>query len=260
MVDFDKYARELQFSSIVDKELQSMSDHYLSMLEAYSEGINKYAMYTTLPLEFWIMNINFQQWTIKDSLMIFKSFSFELADNWKWTILRTKLKGRIGEKLAEILLPGNNVYYNNTIFSDINTPDELEEIKESIKLRTMEGMVGTAGNSWVIHGNYTKTHKPILSNDLSKLKQIPGEFYLTTLKYSNKTITGATIIGLPLILIGSNKNISWAFTPNKVNTISVLEAPSLTNTRGTIINVKGKNSIAYLLYSTSKGHVITKYA
>jgi len=227
--------RELQLEYIIDKELRKMSIEYIEILEAYTKGINQYATNKTLSLEFWLLGITFKEWTIKDSLMIFKGFSFQLAGNWRQVILREQLKDKLGNTLSELLLP-NNSYYD-----------------------TIEGLKPLLGNSWVIHGNYTKSRKPILSSDLSGVKEIPGEFYFAGIKFMEKEIVGASVPGVPIMLIGSNKNLSWGITGNEINSVYVAEVDNLpVTTKGAIINVKHEKNVAHLLCRTDKGPIISR--
>lgn len=42
-----------------------------------------------------------------------------------------------------------------------------------------------ASNNWVIHGNHTKTGKPILAGDPHLGNQLPSHWYLIELHYNN---------------------------------------------------------------------------
>lgn len=47
----------------------------------------------------------------------------------------------------------------------------------------MYNSFGGASNAWVIHGNHTKTGKPILSNDPHLENRMPSYWYITEMIY-----------------------------------------------------------------------------
>ena len=69
-----------------------------------------------------------------------------------------------------------------------------------------------ASNNWVIHGNYTKTGKPLLAGDPHLGNQLPSHWYLMEMTYSGQTVTGATHPGIPLFMFGKTPFMTWAIT------------------------------------------------
>ena len=58
-------------------------------------------------------------------------------------------------------------------------------------------------NSWVIHGDYTKSGKPLLANDPHLDNSMPSIWYPLELVYSqNEYVHGVSFAGIPLIFIG----------------------------------------------------------
>lgn len=57
-------------------------------------------------------------------------------------------------------------------------------------------------DSWVIHGNFTSTGKPMLANDPHLATSLPSFWQLNELKWQEKFISGSSIPGLPFIAIG----------------------------------------------------------
>ena len=80
---------------------------------------------------------------------------------------------------------------------------------------------GHASNSWLIHGNYTKSGKPLFSNDPHMKNRIPIINYITKVyigdeekirKGEQEIIVGSIPAGIPFLIIGNNKNIAFGFT------------------------------------------------
>ena len=69
-----------------------------------------------------------------------------------------------------------------------------------------------ASNNWVIHGNYTKTGKPLLAGDPHLGNQLPSHWYLIDLNFDGESISGASHPGVPYLLFGKTKHVTWAIT------------------------------------------------
>ncbi|MCP9208572.1 penicillin acylase family protein [Streptomyces sp. NEAU-Y11] len=77
---------------------------------------------------------------------------------------------------------------------------------------------GIGSNSWVIDGRYTTTGKPLLANDPHLAPQLPSVWYQMGLhcKQLSKACpydtAGFTFSGMPGVVIGHNRDISWGMT------------------------------------------------
>ncbi len=67
-------------------------------------------------------------------------------------------------------------------------------------------------NSWVLAGSRTASGKPILANDPHLGFRTPSVWYLATLDAPGLRATGATLPGIPAVLIGHNDRIAWGLT------------------------------------------------
>ena len=76
--------------------------------------------------------------------------------------------------------------------------------------------VGRGSNSWVIHGDHTKTGKPILANDPHLDNAIPSIWYPAYIQYKDgenlRNIFGFSNAGSPFLVIGQNEKVSWGIT------------------------------------------------
>ncbi len=76
----------------------------------------------------------------------------------------------------------------------------------------------TAGsNNWVVSGAHTASGKPLLSNDMHLNHTLPGIWYEADLATTGSAaadlhVSGVSIPGLPLIVVGHNQHIAWGFT------------------------------------------------
>ncbi|WP_326689786.1 penicillin acylase family protein [Streptomyces sp. NBC_01795] len=91
------------------------------------------------------------------------------------------------------------------------------------KLDEIPGLLGPNGsgigsNSWVVSGKYTTTGKPLLANDPHLAPQLPSVWYQMGLHCRTVDAScpydasGFTFSGMPGVVIGHNRDISWGLT------------------------------------------------
>ncbi len=69
-----------------------------------------------------------------------------------------------------------------------------------------------ASNSWVIGPARTRSGKPILANDPHLALRAPALWDLAALESPGLHVTGATIPGIPAVILGHNRRIAWGLT------------------------------------------------
>ncbi|MGH9431280.1 MAG: penicillin acylase family protein [Terriglobia bacterium] len=67
-------------------------------------------------------------------------------------------------------------------------------------------------NNWVVSGAHTASGKPLLANDPHLHHSIPSVWYMIHLKAPGLDVTGVSLPGLPLVIIGHNQSIAWGMT------------------------------------------------
>ncbi|MYT72703.1 MULTISPECIES: penicillin acylase family protein [unclassified Streptomyces] len=99
--------------------------------------------------------------------------------------------------------------------------DVLDRIPDSAGLGPNGNGIGS--NSWVVSGDHTVSGKPLLANDPHLAPQLPSVWYqmglhCTTLSATCQyDATGYTFAGMPGVVIGHNKYISWGLTNSGVD-------------------------------------------
>ena len=76
----------------------------------------------------------------------------------------------------------------------------------------LERVPGKGSNDWVIGGERTASGKPILADDPHLTLTSPMLWYLADLQGPTLRSIGASIPGLPGIVIGRNDRIAWGVT------------------------------------------------
>lgn len=80
-----------------------------------------------------------------------------------------------------------------------------------------------ASNSWVIHGNHTKSGKPIFANDPHLEPMIPTHFYLIELRVGDQFLIGGTNPGILFFPTGRNNHMAWGPTNSNLDKADIYE-------------------------------------
>lgn len=233
----DRFLRTLGWARVVREELQQYDKVSLSILNAYSEGVNSYLADhsgSSLSLEYVFLkalNRKYkpEPWQPLHTLTWAKAMAWDLASNMNSEIRRSLLlKTLTREQVEELypsypadhpyILPGSASAQNPKTYPDTQLLGELSQ--QFARLDSLIGPVreGIGSNNWVISGSLTDTGKPILANDPHLGSQMPSIWYEVDLHCEPKSddcpyeIEGVSFAGVPGIIIGHNDKIAWGFT------------------------------------------------
>jgi penicillin amidase len=74
------------------------------------------------------------------------------------------------------------------------------------------GIEGVGSNNWVLAGARTTSGKPLLANDPHLKITSPALWYFARLEAPGLKVAGATMPGLPGVVLGQNEHVAWGFT------------------------------------------------
>ncbi len=71
---------------------------------------------------------------------------------------------------------------------------------------------GAGSNNWAVAGRFSASGKPLLANDPHLSLTAPSVWYFAHLHTPGLNVIGATLPGVPSVVLGRNDRIAWAFT------------------------------------------------
>lgn len=214
----DRFIRILGFSRVVKKELELLDADTRSLLQAYVQGINAFLQKNSsrLPLEFTLLRHRPRLWNLADVLVYSKVLALNLSENWTQEVLRARIIAEVGEERARQLETNYPDSHPLTIpigaAYSANIGDKTLDLVQKAMPFIGNTKPSQGSNAWVIGGNMSVSKKPLLANDPHLDLNVPSIWYEMHLEGGDYSVTGASLPGLPGILIGHNERIAWGIT------------------------------------------------
>jgi penicillin amidase len=220
LIELDKYQRTLGFwKTAVQIEQNELNEKELEILTAYSEGVNEFIAENKnkLPVEFALTGIQPIEWSPTRSIAITRLMAWELNMSW-WTevmygYLQSKLPSDQFEQL-QLRYPSDAPTSLNDVQSATLTASLMPMLQQEIDKRELLQMQGThvGSNAWVVDGSKTTSGYPLLGGDPHLGLSMPGKWYEMHLNLNGQNVSGATLAGVPGIVIGQNDEMAWSMT------------------------------------------------
>jgi len=215
-------------------------------------------------------------WQPADSIGWQTMMAWDLGANWTQELLRMRLSQRLSlQQINEFLppYPGDQVLktrdYTSLYRDLIGTGAQLAAVAAIAPPSYVEGM---GSNNWVVSGALSETGKPLLANDPHLGLTAPSLWYFAHLSAPGLNVIGATLPGIPMVVLGRTDRIAWGFTNTapdvqdlyieRINPANrkQYQTPNGWNdfsTRVETIKVKGQPDVALEINETRHGPVIT---
>ena len=256
LLESDVFFRTIGLRRAAERSLPLYSSRATVVIKAYTKGINAYVARHPLPAEYSALEITqVTPWTETDVAAINKllafSLSFDALDIDRTVALRSyqeagNILGFNGVALFfEDLFRSQPFDVASTIpdatqkssHSDkhtdlIKTTNTINPVaadlckKASKKIhnipylqRLMDGDKPKGSNEWVISGENTQSGLPMLANDPHLQLGAPSTFYPIHLKAGKLDVIGNSFAGVPTVVVGHNRHITWGATFNELDVV-----------------------------------------
>jgi penicillin G amidase len=186
-------------------------DYQLAM--AYLDGINQYLEEGKTPIEFHLVGVKKEKFTLKDVYNIFGYMSFSFAMAQKTDPLLTDIRDQLGpEYLKDFGLDGS--------LGTTRIKNAKEKIKEySAIAKSVTALLDQSpippfigSNSWVIAPPKTEKGKVIFANDPHIGFSQPAIWYEAHIVTPDFELYGYYLAGTPYPLLGHNRKYAYGLT------------------------------------------------
>ena len=265
-IGIDEYSKK----SVADLDIKS-SEYQL--LEAYLKGVNKYIDEGVTPLEYHLVGLKKEHFTLVDTYNVLGYMAFSFAMAQKTDPLLSTLKEKLGTAYLNalpikidpksILIKSSkaDMDYYTGIVSNINT------ILNSTPIPPFVG-----SNSWVISGDKTESGKVIFANDPHIGFSQPSVWFEAHLSSPEHEIYGYFLPIIPFPLLGHNNHIAYGLTmfenddidfykeindPENLNKYQTPDGYASYENTTKIIKVKDQKDLQFNFKTSRHGPLIT---
>lgn len=212
-------------------KLDKKSEAY-RLTMAYLDGINQYIEEGKTPVEFQLLGLKKDKFTIKDVYNVFGYMAFSFAMAQKTDPLLTNIRDKWGtEYLKDFGLDGS--LGTAQIKSFEGKAIEYAEISKSLAglLESSPVPAFVGSNSWVIAPQKTKNGKVIFANDPHIVFSQPCTWYEAHISTPDYEMYGYYLAGIPFPLLGHNREYAYGLTMFENDDVDLFQEEENPNNR-----------------------------
>lgn len=219
VVKSDTLMRTLGIGALANQQVSVLTPETWQILEAYARGVNAWIGRHRggLPLEFVLLGLEPEPWTPADSLVWGRLMAMHLSGNWRDELLRARMAVRLtDEELNTFWYPDGEssglaaITAPKDVIRGLDLPFSLKALAEWSPVGA-DQPVG-ASNAWAVTGDLTESGSSLLANDPHLGYSLPVLWFLSRIETPAGTLAGATVPGVPFMVLGHNEDIAWGMT------------------------------------------------
>lgn len=233
----DRAVRPHRFRVQARELLEASKPRARRLVESYSLGVNAgLAALPEPPFEHALLGVDVRPWSPEDTVLVLLTLFLQLEDvHGTFEDMVTLFHEQLPPQLFEFLLPLGTTWDSPMVGDGIEpTPIPAPEDFSFRKLGRTSLLSlppplseqpprhSAASNAWAVAGEQTVRGGAFLVNDLHQDLRVPNVWYRASLVWTGDggetRVTGATLPGLPLIIVGSNGHVAWGVTANRADT------------------------------------------
>ncbi|MFC0679605.1 penicillin acylase family protein [Lysobacter korlensis] len=229
-VEMDRKHRVHRMRARVERDLETIAGDKRAVLQAYTDGVNAgLADLKSRPWPYLLLRTKPQPWRIEDSALVGYAMFFELEDEaHERELTLWRIKPHLPDALFA-LLTHNGSQWDAPIVGEAKGNARLPS-PEEVDLRSLASAsaakplrVATpfpvGSNNFAVSGELTADGRAIVAGDTHIGLRAPNIWFRARLLYPDQRapdgrvdVSGFTLPGVPMVVIGSNTHIAWSFT------------------------------------------------
>ncbi len=229
-IENDVEARTIDVGAIADAQLAALGREQRADLDAFAAGINAAIANRPLPPEFRVLAYKPEPWTARDSIVVSLSTVLALTDSWNDVAMRSDINAAFGPKGEAALFPLSDPAFDAPTTGASAAPvAKLPDLTNAtfdakplyVADAAIDAKTGTGSNNFAAGAAKTRTHRALLANDPHLELRMPGVWWLVDLESPQVHVAGATLAGVPGVVLGHNAHLAWGATNGTVTTSRV---------------------------------------
>ena len=212
----DLFMRQMGFRREADREVADLDPASRRFAEAYATGVNHILENERRPLELVLVRHHPEPWRAADTLVTIKLMSYLGLAQSQQDVEKLIIQAIHGGADVEALQRFFSPHLDDL---DAATVDAIRHLKRIDPLVPPEVRflpvtpTFIASNNWAIAGSSTASGFPIQCNDPHlECNRLPGVWYEAELHTPDDDRFGATMPGVPGLVMGRTRDLSFGFT------------------------------------------------
>ncbi|MDR0809988.1 MAG: penicillin acylase family protein [Gemmobacter sp.] len=229
-VKIDELLRRYDLYTYAAEAVAAQDNATKTALEAYAAGVNAWIAQVNLGArgrgapEFFLFSNEIAAWQPADSLAILKLMALQLSGQLENEVLRARMSLLLPpERLSDILPddPGPAIAALPDYASLMPGPLPITTRRAEVPADPLSpfprrGLAG-ASNAWAAAPSRSAVGGSLLANDPHLGFTAPTLWYLARLELSSGGVIGATLPGMPAVLLGRSEALGWGLTSSYVD-------------------------------------------
>ena len=221
MLEVDELMRRLDLYELARASVAAQDDDTRAMLEAYSAGVNAWlaqvnagALGRGAP-ELFAFDAPVAPWRPADSIALGKLIGVQLSPHLADEVLRARLsmllpEERMGDLVDDAPGPAVAVLpdYAALVPGAAPSRERLRLASDMLSPAARAPLAG-ASNVWAAGPERSAAGGTLLANDPHMRLTAPSVWYLARLDLASGAVIGATVPGLPLVMVGRSADLAW---------------------------------------------------
>jgi len=281
----DELIRRLDLYTLSQQSVSAQDARTKLALDAYASGVNAWIMQVNAGArgrgapEFFFFSNEIAAWSPADSIAIIKLMALQLSSHLETEVQRAQMSLLLApDRLADILpddptsgiaalpdyaqvMPGQMPAIATSKMAYIDAP--LSPFRSAA--------FAGASNAWAAMPNRSAAGGSLLANDPHLGFTAPTIWYLARLELPTGPVIGATIPGMPVVLLGRSEKLGWGITSSYLDDQDVViervnpdnpeeyltpDGPKPFTTRKTIIAIKDADPVTITLRWSESGPIL----
>lgn len=229
LIPLDRYHRTLGFYDLARQIHEESSPRVKRVLEAYSAGVNEWIEThpKDLPIEFALTGLEPIPWSPVNAHAMARLMAWEMNVSWWSEMALGTLSRELPASVIQDLIPqwpaDDPVMMSDTRSLAVRGAasggeEEMSAgeamLRTELKRRELLGLseAGVGSNAWVVSADKSETGAPMLAGDPHMALSIPGNWFEVHLSVDGRNLSGATLAGAPVVVLGQNDHYAWSLT------------------------------------------------
>ena len=281
----DELVRRLDIYTLSQQSVPAQDARTRLALSSYAAGVNAWINQVNAGArgrgapEFFFFSNEIAAWSPADSIAIIKLMALQLSAHLETEVQRAQMSMLLpAERLSDILpddptggfaalpdyaqlMPGQMPAVATTKMAYIDAP--LSPFRSAA--------FAGASNAWAAMPNRSAAGGSLLANDPHLGFTAPTIWYLARLELPTGSVIGATIPGMPVMLLGRSERLGWGITSSYLDDQDVViervnpdnpeeyltpDGPKPFTTRKTIIAIKDADPVTITLRWSESGPIL----